>query len=851
MAASGFAALGYQIVWTQQASLWLGHEAAGVFAVVGAFFAGLSLGAFALSARIERSRVPWRWYAGCELLIALWGIALAAFLEPASSAMLSWIGPAPSPLRHWSVAFLGTALLLLPATVAMGATMPAMESALGRRHDGGRVIAWLYAANTAGAVAGVLAAAFVLVPGLGLLRTALVCAALNVLCAGFAATLGRRSAPSVAVPAVVSPGSRGVLVTLLFTGMLGIGYEVLVMRVLTQVTENTVYTFALLLAVYLVATAAGAALFAGYAAVRRDPGFVQQRVLLLTLAVACAIGASGLAVVPEVKRLVALLFGTGVGGALSAEAAVAVWAFLIPALPMGALFSLLVSRARQSGAGVGRAVAVNTLGAALAPAVFGVMLAPWLSTKFALLAVAAGYLILCGARAWSSPATWGGVAVIAVVAVWSPPLVIVDVPDGGRVVSHVQGVLSSVSIVEDAQGVATLHIDNRQQEGSSATLLADARQAVLPLLLHPAPARALFLGLGTGVTSAAAARERGLQVTAVELLPEVIDASAWFLERLEQRLPGPRPEIVHADARRFVRSTEQRFDVIVSDNFHPARSGSASLYTVEHFRAVRERLAPGGVFCQWLPLHQMDLDTLRSIVASFVAVYPRAWALLATYSLETPTIGLVALRDGERLDIAQVRERIARAALPGGAAAFGVPDDLALLGAVVADTASLGRFAGDAPRNTDDHPVVAYRAPRLTYAADSQPADRLLSLMASVQASPSDVLDAQSPSAESALAARIEAYAAARNRFLQAGVGVRPSGDVRRMLDQVRDPLLSVLRTSPAFRPAYDPLLRMAGALAEDAPGDAAALLRALRDVAPQRPEADRMLKTLEAAGGR
>ena len=86
--------------------------------------------------------------------------------------------------------------------------------------------------------------------------------------------------------------------------------------------------------------------------------------------------------------------------------------------------------------------------------------------------------------------------------------------------------------------------------------------------------------------------------------------------------------------------------MIVADNFHPARSGSGSLYTVEHFEAVRERLADGGLFCQWLPLHQLDLDTLRSIVRSFITVYPEGWAMLATNSLDTPVLGLVARRDG-------------------------------------------------------------------------------------------------------------------------------------------------------------------------------------------------------------
>lgn len=848
MVASGFAALGYQIVWTQQASLWLGHESAGVFAVVAAFFGGIALGALALGPRIERSSSPWRWYAGCELLIALWAIAIAVMLDTVTQSMLHWIGPSPSPAWHWSVAFLGTLLLLLPATAAMGATLPAMESVLGRRHDGGRSIALLYAANTFGAVTGVLAAAFFLVPQVGLLRTALVCAALNLLCAALAFTLSVRP-PTAAGTATAA--SRGILVTLFLTGLLGIGYEVLVVRVLTQVTENTVYTFAILLALYLVGTAAGAALFARWFPARADTGVLRDR-LMLALAVTCALGTFGLAQAPAVYEATTGLLGTGMAPALGAEAVVAASAFLLPCLVMGALFSLLAGMARQSGAGVGRALGINTLGAALAPALFGVLIAPLVAPKFALLVVATGYLALGARRVWSRPAPWGIAAGLAAVALWGPSLVIVDFPSGGRLLSHVQGVLSTVSIVEDVDGVATLHIDNRQQEGSSATLFADGRQAILPLLLHPAPAEALFLGLGTGVTSAVAAREPGVAVTAVELLPEVIDASAHFTEALDRDMPGPSPRLVHADARRFVRSSDRLFDVIVSDNFHPARSGSAALYTVEHFEAVKARLAPGGVFCQWLPLHQMDLDSLRSIVASFLAVHPRAWAMLATNSLETPVIGLVAMRDGERVDPMHLRQRLDRSGVRAGVGKLGVTDELSLMGSFFAGPEALARFAAEAPRNTDDHPVVAYRAPRITYAPDTPPAERLLALVGAVRITTPELLEETTGTGvDTALPARLERYWGARNRFLTVGVGVRPTGDARRMLEQVREPLLSVVRLSSDFRPAYDPLLRMAQALYGSEPATSRALLAALQEAAPQRPEAGALLREMQARDAR
>lgn len=836
MFASGFASLGYQIVWTQQSALWLGHESAAVLAVVAAFFGGLALGALMLGPRIDRSPKPAYWYAGCEIATGVWSLALAFLLAPVTSALLGLIGTQPSPVRHWTLAFVGTFVLLLPATAAMGATLPAMERVPSTTR-GGAPIAVLYAGNTCGAVAGVLVAALVLVPELGLVRTAGVCAVLNLLCAAAAIEISDDS--PVAAPTKTAPGAVRALTTLAATGVLGIGYEVLVVRVLSQVAENTVYTFAILLAVYLIGTALGAAMYSHRLAHIGDADRLRDRLLHL-LAAACLLGVLTLAQAATLKAAAIHALGANMAAALAAEALIAIAAFLLPTVAMGALFSHLGTSARNAGIGFGRALGVNTLGAAVAPPLFGVWLLPPLGAKSALLLVAGGYLAL-STRA-TARTLWLTAGAAFALAWWAPPLVIVDVPAGGRLVSYQEGTLAAVSIVQDDIGVARLHINNRQQEGSSATIFADARQAWLPILLHPAPRRALFLGLGTGVTAAAAAEDPRLQVDAVELLPEVIEASAYFTRRLHDDATHPRLHMMAADARRFVRTAREQYDVVVADNFHPARSGSAALYTVEHFEAVRERLAADGLFCQWLPLHQLDLDTLRSIVRSFLAVYPHAVAMLATNSLDTPVVGLLARRDGNGFDLAQVRARLNDAATRRRAAELGIPDEFALLGGFVAGPRSLARFAAGAPLNTDDRPVVAYRAPRITYVPDSLPRDRLIALLRDAAIEPRELLT--SPD-DAAWEKRLTAYWTARNRFIEAGRGVQPTSDVRRMLAQVREPLLDVLRVSADFHPAYDPLLRMAIALERVDDAGARRLLRELRQIQPARPEAARALREL------
>jgi spermidine synthase len=350
-----------------------------------------------------------------------------------------------------------------------------------------------------------------------------------------------------------------------------------------------------------------------------------------------------------------------------------------------------------------------------------------------------------------------------------------------------------------------------------------------------------------------------LQVDAVELLPEVMEAAAHFrsgfVQALAESADAPASgapsnlKIMAADARRFVKTTAQRYDVIVSDNFHPARSGSGSLYTVEHFAAVRNRLSEQGVFCQWLPLHQLDIDTLRSIVRSFMTVYPQGSAMLATNSLETPVLGLVGRGDqpsSQGFDLQAVRNRLTRVNTPPSPAKFGVPDEWALLGNFIAGPDALKRFAGNAPLNTDDRPVVAYRAPRITYAPDSTPRERLFALLREVQIAPAELL---AGTADDASQRRLAAYWAARNRFIEVGDKVQPSADVNRMLAQVREPLLGVLRISPDFRPAYDPLLRMAGALGRTDASAAVALLDELQRVQPARLEAAQLAARWRADG--
>jgi spermidine synthase len=372
--------------------------------------------------------------------------------------------------------------------------------------------------------------------------------------------------------------------------------------------------------------------------------------------------------------------------------------------------------------------------------------------------------------------------------------------------------MGTVSITADERGIQRLRINNRVQEGSSASSPLETRLALLPLLTHRQPQRALFLGLGTGATAHVAAHWPGLEVDVVELLPEVIEASRLFMAQATAPHPPHPPRVMAADARRYVQSTPQRYDVVVADLFHPARSGAGALYTVEHFAAVRQRLARGGVFCQWVALHQMELGTLDSIVAAFAEVFPDGQLLLASNSLDSPVVGLWAAADGARTRLDEVGLNLARIPpdLQARVEQARLTDAYAVLGSWLGSVQTWRARSPLARANRDDLPWVAHQAPWDDYAPQHTPRQRLAALLQRL--TPAEAADpASRPAllADDAPPEQIRAladYGRARGRYLQLGLNLEREPDPLRRLHQLEPALSDMQRLSPHFGPAGDTL---------------------------------------------
>lgn len=868
---SGISGLGYQIIWSRQFGLGLGTEMASVLAVVGAFMGGMAVGSLGFDKVLSRSAEPGRWYACLEIGIGLWAF-ISSWLMPAVQVVgLKAIGLEPSFARHWVVAFCLPFLTLLPATVAMGATLPAMDRWIAPYFAEHRAIGLIYAVNTFGAVIGTLLSAFVLLPTLGFKSSIGVFAAINV-CCGLAAFWLRRAAhsgqqgklqpvsrgnlrvtpdatgTSSCPPASSSwdpsmpsarlarandaPMSRREILTLCMTGFLGLGYEAVGIRALSQVLENTIYTFAFVLAVYLLGTAAGGALYQRFLKAR--PAASTLQFLLLSLSSACALGG----IILSRAQWIYDMLRQPPDESAPAQVFLAVLVFGLPTLFMGATFSHLVQNSRRLNGGVGFAAAFNILGGTLGPFIFGVLLLPLVGIKLSLLLIGIGYLTLLPALL--KPGWAISLPLVLALLLGLLPFQIVQIPPGAKVAVYKEGTSASVAVLEDTDGNRTLRVNNRFQMGGTGAAAAEYRHAHIPLLLHPNPGRALVLGLGTGISLGGTGFHPNLRTDGVELLPEVIEVMPQFEPFNRSPLRNPAMRVYAADARRFVQTTTNLYDVVISDLFHPAMDGAGALYTVEHFQAIRRRLAAGGIFCQWLPLHQLDDDMLRVIVRTFLEVFPEAQAYLLRFNVDAPVLGLVGFTTAPVFSPAWIENRAGSPELEEQLRSQSLADSIRVFGCLLAGAGELRSFAADAPLNSDDFPRVMFGAPHFAHLKNGNSYGRLLALLKIEFPDPGKTLGLKGGPEAGAFSARLKTYFAARAVYVEGLVA-----QVEGRPDAALNAFVESARLSPDFTPGYAHALSVASLLARSRPEEARALLERLAAAQPSRPVAREMLQRL------
>lgn len=649
---SGCAALIYEVVWFQLLQLVVGASALSLGVLLAAFMGGLCAGSLLLPRLVSPGHHPLRVYAYLELGIGALGLLILVAVPWLGGLYVAYAGTGTTGLLL-RAALAG--LCLVPPTLLMGATLPAIGRWVDTTPEGMSWLGFFYGGNIAGAVAGCLLAGFYLLRLFDVTTATVVAAALNVTVAGVALVMAGR-VPHTPAPGgsaglstrTASPGGGALWPAYLAIGLSGftaLGAEVLWTRVLGLMFGGTVYSFSIILAVFLTGLGLGSGGGAWFARTSARPGVALAW---------CQIG-----VVAGIAWAAMLMHGAfpqwpidpSLGGGpwynFQLDVVRSALAILPAAICWGASFPLALAAiapsARDAGRVTGTVYAANTIGAIAGALLVSVVGIPTLGTQHTLrglagLAAAAALLMLqtspwmASRRRGASLAAVvaGAVAVATITPV--PPLLIgygrqtaAPASRQARFLFAGEGRTSSVAVSELPGGVRNFHVAGKVE---ASTEIHDMRlQRLLGHmsgLMHEGPKSVLIVGFGAGVTAGAFLVHPSVTRVVIceiePLVPEVV--SRFFTTENHDLVNDPRVEIVYDDARHFILTTGERFDVITSDPIHPWVKGAASLYSKEYFELVKQHLNPGGVVTQWVPLYESTPEVIKSEFATFFDTFP-------------------------------------------------------------------------------------------------------------------------------------------------------------------------------------------------------------------------------------
>ena len=735
---SGTAGLIFQVIWMYRLGLVFGNAAYATAATLSAFFLGLALGGRFFGKASARFKRPLRLYGFMELGIAVTALLLIPglhFYEKYYSDIVSFLGVSRSVLLVIKFVF-GISLLFFPSFL-MGGTFPVLAQYIGKnRIDLSRRGTILYAVNTLGAALGAFAAAFYLLARYGVSATYSFAMALALSVGVLALVIDRfyKTPHPAALEAFDWPEKHekstyatselgyGQFITVaFFSGALALAAETLWTKMLAQVLQNSVYSFAAILVVFLLSLGLGGIL--SHVLVRLRAPSTKFLILLLASA-AILIGIS-----PTV-------FSTVTNGleylAVNASWLTYIWSvfklslivIMPPTIILGAVFPFLLKAAptihMPSGIIAGKLVLYNSLGGFVGPVVAGFVLFDlvglWNSIK--IIAVLYGILALlivfpASGKKKIIQLLLPVALIFGIFVLKNPPLV--QLKTGEKVLDYWQSSDGVVSIIQLA-GNLEMRLDNFYVLGDSKSFLVEQMQAHVPLMIHSAPKNVAFLGLGTGITAGAAFNHDVENVVAVELVSNVVTAAKRYFSPWTNGLfKDKRAHIVADDARNFLLGANKKFDVIIGDLFTPWHAGTGSLYTLEHFEQVKKRLSPGGIFAQWLPLYQLTPENFNTIAATFAAVYPQVTLWRADFSTDRASIVLVGQEAGSQLNDNTLRKNIVHVV---GKQIDPENNHMAGLFYLGNLEAIRNRLSG-VELNTDDRRSVEFKAPILSQQANS------------------------------------------------------------------------------------------------------------------------------------
>ena len=769
---SGASGLVFELLWTRMLSLVFGSTTLAISTVLSAFMGGLGLGSWLAGKYADKLKHPVRAYAMAEAGIGIWALLvpwLVGHYDPLNRWLWSTFGDHYSLLSL--LRFVASAALLLLPTTLMGATLPILARVVldrpGALRKVGGNLGTLYALNLFGALVGSFLAGFVLLSSVGLANTNRIAASVNILLAIGIFILARwqsrffaprkqdldeliaNASDEVHLPAELAPvqvsaaARRVVLVGFAVSGATAMIVQVLWTRSLAVLIGSSIYSFTIILLAFLVGLGGGSAWFGRVGDRFRNP---VRALAWVHLGTVFALGSSYL-LMDKLPFVFAWLLASTSFGPSAVQVCQFVLACLVilPAtLLMGAVFPLTMRVATGNvdavGRDVGRAYAVNTIGAILGSFLSGFVVLPALGLQRGIYLAVASLALLVVALFWFAPevskrqrATGITLALFAIaVGPLLPTWNLTSFSQGffrvsiardyverknahkewkrPELVFYEDGVATTVT-VEKWGKTYSLKNNGKVDASSEVDMPTQVSVGLLPMLLttNPNP-RVALIGFGSGVTAGSIAQAPLASLEVVELEPAVYRASKFFEHVNNKPLTDPKITARVGDGRNFLSQRTDTFDVIVSEPSNPWITGVSNLFTREYFQSIKRRLAPGGVFCQWAQLYEMAPWNVKAIYKTLASEFPYL-TVFSAEDLSSDTI-LIGSMQPLPLDAGRMRKLFALPSVKAEAARAGWRSPYDVFAQVLLTPDEVAVFTAGASLNTDDNALIEFAAPR-------------------------------------------------------------------------------------------------------------------------------------------
>src|SRR5215475_11430780 len=759
---SGATGLVYEVIWVRLTGLVFGNTSHAISTVLGAFMAGLALGSWKLGRKADRATSPLRIYGLLEI-----GIGISAALVPLAFRVLDIvyreIAPAVSSVPGGAgvIRFGASFIVLITPTFLMGGTLPVLTRFFTERlEDVERKVGVLYALNTFGAAAGSLLAALVLIPGIGNIRTTLIIASINIAIGLFAvgmssrakgegrAQVERKADTTIAAGADDIRSSdpvadRLVLTTLAVSGFVSMMYEVSWTRALSAIIGSSTYAFSIMLVTFLIGIALGSSIIS-----RRKPVATLRLLGRMQLGVATGgvVFLIGYRAAPYALLGMIRAFSYTFPALLTIQFVLCACLMILVTICMGASFpiasQLYSSKFTILGRSVGNIYSVNTIGAIIGSLVAGFALMPVIGTERTILvglffnsaiallllteaktsrlaqALATVLLLIAtvsmrGGVFWKPDLMDRGILVYSKALDARPELTMNEHYEDTDVVYFKEGNNATIS-VRKGENYLALRTNGKVDASNRDDMITQLTVGWLPVFYHPNPKNALVIGYGSGVTVGAITSFKEVEgIDCIEIEPAVYGAGPWFSEINRKSYENPRVHLTFNDARNYMNTTRKKYDIIISEPSNPWIAGVASLFTSEFYDRAAEVLNPDGVFAQWIQLYELDPEDLRMVLYEVQRKFPEVsvWVtdsdLIIITGSQKETLDTARIARSVKSDPRMVRDfrEFLHSETPEG-----------LLAYYVMSTEAVRKFASKARRNTDDHPLLEFHAPRRLFA---------------------------------------------------------------------------------------------------------------------------------------